>query len=97
LKAKAFIPYYLLHSEFGIAVALVQELPSRKIWCILMGIRLFSFLCGREKNRGNFPEIYSSKPCLARLLGTINTDYHTQSGRAGILSGPTLNLKKLKA
>jgi hypothetical protein len=42
-------------------------------------IRLFSFLCGRRKNRGNFPEIYSSNPCLARLLGTINTDYHTKS------------------
>ena len=42
-------------------------------------IGLFSFLCGRRKNRGNFPEIYSSNPCLARLLGTINTDYHTKS------------------
>jgi hypothetical protein len=55
-----------------------------------VGRRLFSFLCGRRKNRGNFPEIYSSKPCLARLLKIISTDYHTKSRRAGRINKNSL-------
>ncbi len=43
---------------------------------------LFWFLCGGKKNRDNFIEIQSSKPCLARLLRMIISAYHTKQRRA---------------
>ena len=46
---------------------------------------LFWFLCGGKKNRDNFIEIQSSKPCLARLLRMIISAYHTKQRRAKLL------------
>ncbi|TRU91766.1 MAG: hypothetical protein EWV75_22065 [Microcystis wesenbergii Mw_QC_S_20081001_S30D] len=67
--------FYLVE-EFIEGETLSQRIQSKgRAW-------LFSFPCGREKNRDNFPKIQYSKPCLARLSRMISTDYHTESRRA---------------